>query len=221
MNEQPLIRVVDLSRYYQDGRVLALDRVNLEITQGEFLVIKGPSGSGKSTLLHLIGGLDLPTRGAIYFKDKTIKEVYRRRGFRLNHLGFVFQAFYLWPMLNVLENVLLPLMEASLKQQEKLQKAKEAIGLVDLQDKMYSSVNNLSTGQRQRVAIARALVMGPQLILADEPTGNLDSKTAENIMNLFRMLNKQSRVTIVMVTHEEKALEFSDRWIKLSDGKVQ
>ena len=221
MNNESLIQTVNLSRYYKDGKVLALDKVNLKIARGEFLTIKGPSGSGKSTLLHLIGGLDVPTAGEIYFEGQIVKEVYRRRGFRLNHLGFVFQAFYLWPVLNVLENVLLPLMESSLDRQKKLQKAKDTINLVGMSDKILSSVNNLSIGQRQRVAIARALVMDPKLILADEPTGNLDSKNTENILILFKTLNKQKNVTIIMVTHEEKALAFCDRWIQLSDGKVQ
>jgi putative ABC transport system ATP-binding protein len=221
MNKEALIETINLSRYYQDGNVLALDKVNLEIGKGEFLAIKGPSGSGKSTLLHLIGGLDIPTGGEIYFQGQKVKEVYSKRGFRLNHLGFVFQAFYLWPILNVLENVLLPLMESPLSRQKKLQKAQDTIALVGMSEKMSSSVNNLSIGQRQRVAIARALVMEPKLILADEPTGNLDSKNTENILTLFKALNKQRSVTIAMVTHEEKALAFCDRWIQLSDGRIQ
>ena len=220
MNKEPLIETVNLSRYYKDGKVLALDNVNLKVAKGEFLAVKGSSGSGKSTLLHLIGGLDIPTAGEIYFEGQKVTEVYRKRGFRLNHLGFVFQSFYLWPVLNVLENVLLPLMESPLSRQKRLQKAQEVIALVGLTDKTTSSVNNLSIGQRQRVAIARAIVMDPQLILADEPTGNLDSKNTENILTLFRTLNKQKNVTIVMVTHEEKALAFCDRWIQLSDGRI-
>jgi len=220
MNDEPLIRAVGISRYYSDGKALALDKINLKIAKGEFLVIKGPSGSGKSTLLHLIGGLDLPTCGQIYFQGQPASNVYRQAGFRVNHLGFVFQSFYLWPALNVLENVLLPLMEISLPRQEKIRRAREVIGLVGVDDKILSCVNNLSMGQRQRVAIARALVMGPELVLADEPTGNLDSKNAENIMNLFKTLNKQNNLTVVMVTHEDKALEFCDRWIHLSDGRL-
>ncbi len=221
MNNPPLIETIGLCRYYKDGGVLALDNVNLAIATGEFLVIKGSSGSGKSTLLHLIGGLDNPTSGEIYFNGQKIKEAYGKSGFRLNNLGFVFQAFYLWPVLNVLENVLLPLMESPLSKQKKLQKAQEIISLVGISDKIYSAVSNLSIGQRQRVAIARALVMDPKLVLADEPTGNLDSKNTENILSLFKTLNKQKGLTIVMVTHEEKALEFCDRRIQLLDGKVQ
>lgn len=220
MNKEILIETVNLSRYYKDGKVLALDKVNLKVTEGEFLVVKGSSGSGKSTLLHLIGGLDLPTAGEIYFAGQKAREVYGQKGFRLNNLGFVFQAFYLWPVLNVLENVLLPLMESPLSRKKKLQIAKDIINLVGMNDKISSAVSNLSIGQRQRVAIARALVMNPKLVLADEPTGNLDSKNTENILTLFKTLNKQSNVTIVMVTHEEKALIFCDRWIQLLDGKV-
>ena len=221
MNKEPLIKTVNLSRYYKDGKVLALDNVCLEIAKGEFLAVKGSSGSGKSTLLHLIGGLDLPSGGEIYFEGQKVNAVYRQKGFRLNNLGFVFQAFYLWPILNVLENVLLPLMESPLSNQKKLQKAQEVIALVGITQKANSYVKNLSIGERQRVAIARALVMDPKLILADEPTGNLDSTNTENILALFRDLNKQKNVTIVMVTHEEKALVFCDRWIQLSDGRVQ
>jgi len=221
MNKAPLIETANLSRYYQDGKVLALDNVNLKVARGEFLAVKGSSGSGKSTLLHLIGGLDLATSGEVYFEGQIAREVYRRKGFRLNHLGFVFQAFYLWPALNALENVLLPLMESSLSRAKKLQKALEVIALVGLADKAASSVNNLSVGQRQRVAIARALVMDPKLVLADEPTGNLDTKNTENILSLFKTLNKQKGLTIVMVTHEEKALGFCDRWIQLADGRVE
>jgi len=221
MNKELLIETVNLSRYYRDGKVLALDKVNLKVSRGEFLAIKGSSGSGKSTLLHLIGGLDLATSGEIYFEGQISAQVYRQKNFRINHLGFVFQAFYLWPVLNVLENVLLPLMESSLSRQKKLQKAREVINLVGMTDKVNSTVNNLSIGQRQRVAVARSLVMDPQLILADEPTGNLDSRNTENILALFKNLNKQKEVTIIMVTHEEKALAFCDRWIQLSDGRVQ
>jgi putative ABC transport system ATP-binding protein len=221
MNKDILIQTAELSRYYEDGKVLALDRVELAVPKGEFLAVKGSSGSGKSTLLHLIGGLDRPTSGEVYFGGQKAAELYRRQGFRLNHLGFVFQAFYLWPVLNVLENVSLPLMESPLSRQKKIQKAKEIIDLVGISDKICASVNNLSIGQRQRVAIARALVMDPELILADEPTGNLDSKNTENILNLFKRLNKKKNVTIIMVTHEEKALGYCDRWIQLSDGRIQ
>ncbi len=221
MNETPLIETINLSKYYKDGKVLALDNVSLKVTQGEFLVIKGSSGSGKSTLLHLIGGLDLPTKGEIYFQGQIASKVYRQKGFRLNNLGFVFQAFYLWPVLNVLENVLLPLMESTLNKQKKLQKAQEVIALVGVTNKITSAVSNLSIGQRQRVAVARALVMNPKLILADEPTGNLDSNNTENILTLFRQLNKEKNVTIMMVTHEEKALAFCDRYIQILDGRIQ
>ncbi len=221
MNKDCLIQTVDLSRFYEDGRVQALEGVSLQVPAGEFLGVKGPSGSGKSTLLHLIGGLDRPSSGEVYFSGQKAGELYRRKGFRLNHLGFVFQSFYLWPVLNVLENVSLPLMESSLSRQKKLQKAKEIINLVGISDKINASVHNLSIGQRQRVAIARALIMDPQLVLADEPTGNLDSRNTENILALFKTLNKQKKVTIIMVTHEEKALEYCDRCIQISDGKLQ
>jgi putative ABC transport system ATP-binding protein len=220
MSKKSLVNVVDVSRYYNDGAVLALDKVNLNILEGEFLAVKGSSGSGKSTLLHLIGGLDQPTAGQIYFEGEKISELYKRAGFRLNNLGFVFQAFYLWPVLNVLENVLLPLVESPLSGSEKSKRAREAICSVGLADKERAAVNNLSVGQRQRVAIARALVMEPKLILADEPTGNLDSKNTENILSIFKSLNQEKGVTIIMVTHEEKALIYCDRRVELADGRI-
>ena len=221
MNNETFIQVKDISKYYEDGKVIALDGVNMSANKGEFLVITGPSGSGKSTLLHLLGGLDAPSKGEILFEGRKLKDVFKQSQFRIHNIGFVFQAFYLWPTLNVLENVLLPLMESQLKKNEQIERAKELISVVGLGNRFTSSVTGLSMGERQRVAIARALAMNPMLLLADEPTGSLDSKNTENILQLFKNINKERSVTIVMVTHERMEEGFFDRTIRLLDGKVQ
>jgi putative ABC transport system ATP-binding protein len=221
MSEDVLIEVKDVSKYYEDGKVIALNSINLKIIKGEFLVIKGPSGSGKSTLLHLLGGLDSPTKGEIYFDGKRIKDLNKAsRLFRINNIGFVFQAFYLWSTLNVLENVSLPLMESNLKKKERLKRAKSLIDMMGLTDKYFSLVGNLSVGERQRVAIARALAMESKVLLADEPTGSLDSKNKENILDIFKRINKENGTTIVMATHEIAVASFFNRSIKLLDGRI-
>jgi putative ABC transport system ATP-binding protein len=221
MNDKVLIDVRAVSKYYEDGKVVALDGVSIQVKKGEFLVIRGPSGSGKSTLLHLIGGLDSPSQGEIYFQEEKLKDVLKKSLFRINNIGFVFQIFYLWSTLNVMENVLLPLMEIRLNKREKLERAKLLIDEMGLSNKYFSSVRGLSVGERQRVAIARALVANPAIILADEPTGSLDSKNSENILQLFRKINKERGVTIVMVTHERMAEGLYDRYIEILDGKIQ
>ena len=221
MSDEILIDIKDVSKYYEDGKVTALNNVSMQIKRGEFLVIRGPSGSGKSTLLHLIGGLDSPSEGDIYFQEEKLKDVLKKSLFRINNIGFVFQTFYLWSTLNVMENVLLPLIEVHLSKREKLERAKSLIDEMGLSDKYFSSVRTLSVGERQRVAIARALVANPAIILADEPTGSLDSKNSENILQLFRKINKERGVTIVMVTHEKLPEELYDRAIEIFDGKVQ
>jgi len=221
MSDETLIDVKDVSKYYEDGKVTALNNVSMQIKRGEFLVIRGPSGSGKSTLLHLIGGLDSPSEGDIYFQEEKLKDVLKKSLFRINNIGFVFQTFYLWSTLNVMENVLLPLIEVRLSKREKLERAMTLIDEMGLSDKYFSSVRTLSVGERQRVAIARALVANPAIILADEPTGSLDSKNSENILQLFRKINTERGVTIVMVTHEKLPEELYDRAIEIFDGKVQ
>jgi ABC-type lipoprotein export system ATPase subunit len=227
MNDRVLIEMQSVSRYYEDGRVVALEDVNVKVAKGEFLVVKGPSASGKSTLLHLMGGLDSPSTGEIRFAGlsaqagKSLKDALKTSRFRIHNIGFVFQAFYLWQTLNVLENVLLPLMESKLKKAERVERAKSLISLMGLEKKSLSSVAHLSMGERQRVAIARALVMNPALLLADEPTGSLDSKNAENVINLFGAIKKDRGVTIVMATHEKMSYGFFDRELYLLDGRLQ
>lgn len=220
MNKPILIEAKNISKFYKDGQVKAVDNLSLQIYDGEILAIRGPSGSGKSTLLHLLGGLDSPTSGTVFLNGKSIQDVCRQRGFRVKNLGFVFQAFYLWQNLNVLENVMLPLMETPLRRKERLLRAKEIINDVGLTDRIKTSVKVLSMGQRQRAAVARALVAGPSVIFADEPTGSLDSRNAENILQLLRRLNQERNVTVVMVTHENISTEYYDRQVQVLDGRI-
>ena len=220
MNKPIIVEAKNISKIYKDGQVKAVDNISLPIYSGEILTIRGPSGSGKSTLLHLLGGLDSPTNGTVFFNEKPIQEVCRRNGFRVKNMGFIFQAFYLWHNLNVLENVMLPLMESSLNSKERMIRAKEIVNDVGLTDKAKASVKALSIGQRQRVAVARALVAGPSVIFADEPTGSLDSCNAENVLQLLRRLNQQRNVTVVMVTHENISTEYYDRQVQVLDGKI-
>lgn len=220
MKGEPLIRMRGVSKYYEDGKVAALSDISLEVKEGEFIVIKGPSGSGKSTLLHLIGGLDSPDAGEVFFKGKNAKDAFKERFFRINNVGFVFQAFYLWPVLNVTENVLLPMMEIRAGKTEKEEVARRLIDDVGLSGKYFSRVKDLSMGERQRVAIARALVNNPSVLLADEPTGSLDSKNAENILGLFGNINKKRNVTVIVVTHERFSYGFFDRTVEMLDGKI-
>ena len=220
MNKPIIVEAKNISKIYKDGQVKAVDNISLPIYSGEILTIRGPSGSGKSTLLHLLGGLDSPTNGTVFFNEKPIQEACRRNGFRVKNMGFIFQAFYLWHNLNVLENVMLPLMESSLNSKERMIRAKEIVNDVGLTDKAKASVKALSIGQRQRVAVARALVAGPSVIFADEPTGSLDSCNAENVLQLLRRLNQQRNVTVVMVTHENISTEYYDRQVQVLDGKI-
>ncbi len=221
MSKEPLIEVKDLHKVYKDGRVNALNGVNLEIYQGEFFCVRGPSGSGKSTLLHLIGGLDRPTSGVIQFEGEDLDSAYKNRHFRIKTFGFVFQAFYLWPTLNVEENILLPLLELSIKNKEKQKRVNELIEIVGLVKRKRANVRELSVGERQRVAIARALVSKPKVLLADEPTGSLDSSNATIILDLFRRINRQEMVTIMLVTHAILPDELWDRGIEILDGRVK
>jgi len=204
------------------ARVFAIRGVSLELYESEFTAVVGPSGSGKSTLLHLIGGLDKPTRGRVLvdgieisgLDEKGLAE-YRRR-----YVGFVFQQFYLIPRLTALENVEIALMARGVPQSERRRRALELLEVVGLRDRAYHRPGELSGGEQQRVAIARALANNPKLLLADEPTGNLDSATAHSIMKLFRRLVDEQGVTIIMVTHNLELVSYCDRVVKLRDGVV-
>ncbi|RLE99774.1 MAG: ABC transporter ATP-binding protein [Thermoprotei archaeon] len=203
--------------------VKALDGVNLKIRRGEYVSIMGPSGAGKTTLFNMIGGLDRPTRGKVYIDEVDISKLdaYELAWLRARKIGYIFQTFNLIPVLTALENVMLPMIFAGVRREERIRKARELLERVGLGDRLYHRPPELSGGQQQRVAIARALANDPAIVLADEPTGNLDQQTGLEIINLLRQLNKERGVTIVTATHDLKMIDVSDRIIYLRDGKVE
>ena len=217
-----VLRTENLKKYYGTGsnQVRALDGVNLEVERGEFLAIVGTSGSGKSTLLHMLGGLDYPTEGSVYVDDKDISRlkedalcVFRRR-----KIGFVFQSYNLVPVLNVYENIVLPIeLDGNTVDKTYVNQVVEVLGLAD---RLQSLPSQLSGGQQQRVAIARALATKPAILLADEPTGNLDSKTSQDVLGLLKVTGEKFGQTIVMITHNEEIAQLSDRIIRIEDGKI-
>ncbi|MCD6358154.1 MAG: ABC transporter ATP-binding protein [Thermoprotei archaeon] len=203
--------------------VKALDGVNLKIRRGEYVSIMGPSGAGKTTLFNMIGGLDRPTRGKVYIDEVDISKLdaYELAWLRARKIGYIFQTFNLIPVLTALENVMLPMIFAGVRREERIRKARELLERVGLGDRLYHRPTELSGGQQQRVAIARALANDPAIVLADEPTGNLDLQTGLEIINLLRQLNKERGVTIVTATHDLKMIDVSDRIVYLRDGKVE
>jgi putative ABC transport system ATP-binding protein len=214
---------VDKTYALDGGQFPALTDINLEISAGEFSAIIGPSGSGKSTLMHLLGLLDRPTIGKIFIEEKEVSRLSDQDLSRLRNefVGFVFQQFNLLPRLTVRENILLPAIYSRRHQDyAPKDKANYLLGRFGIADKSASFPNQLSGGQQQRVAIARALITNPRLILADEPTGNLDTRTGEEIMKLLRELNKQEKITVVIVTHEPNIAAYAKRKIHLRDGKI-
>jgi len=218
-----IIRCVDLWRTYQMGEetIHALRGVSFEIQPNEYLAIMGPSGSGKSTLMNLIGCLDTPSQGEYYLRNQLVSKMSddALAEVRNKEIGFVFQTFNLLPRASALENVELPLVYAGISKSVRMDRAREALDRVELGSRMSHKPNELSGGQRQRVAIARALVMGPAILLADEPTGNLDSTTGEEIMRLFNRLHEAGN-TIILVTHERDIAEHAHRVIMIRDGKI-
>ena len=222
-SKKEIISIQSVSKIYNLGEtvVKALDNVSLSIYDNDYISIMGPSGSGKSTLMNIIGCLDVPTKGKYKFKDELISEMDDNQlaNIRNEKIGFVFQTFNLLPKLNAMQNVEVPLIYSSLGRKERIERAEEALNIVGLQDRMTHKPNELSGGQRQRVAIARALVNKPSIILADEPTGNLDSKSGNEILKFFAKLHKDGN-TIIMVTHEESVAKLSKRRIDIFDGKI-
>lgn len=218
-----LIKIDNLTKHYVCGgeTVEALRGVSLVIEAGEFITIMGQSGSGKSTLLSILGGMNHPTNGTVEMANVRLYELPGERlaDFRASHLGFVFQSFHLIPYLTALENVMLPLAIAKIKRDEKVRAANEALARVDLAVKGERLPNQLSGGEQERVAIARSIVNNPRILLADEPTGNLDSRTSSDVMDLFRALNRTGQ-TVVMVTHNPDNCAYADRRIFLRDGRV-
>ncbi len=217
-----VLRTDDLRKYYGTGenQVRALDGIDLTVEQGEFLAIVGTSGSGKSTLLHMLGGLDRPTSGKVYVDDKDISRlkddalcVFRRR-----KIGFVFQSYNLVPVLNVYENIVLPI-ELDGNEIDRVY-VDRVIDVLGLKNKLTSLPSQLSGGQQQRVAIARALASKPALLLADEPTGNLDSRTSQDVLGLLKVTGEKFGQTMVMITHNEEIAQMADRIIRIEDGRI-
>ncbi len=217
-----VLQTKDLKKYYGSGenQVKALDGVNLSVEQGEFVAIVGTSGSGKSTLLHMLGGLDRPTGGTVIVEDKDIFSlkdealtIFRRR-----KIGFVFQSYNLVPVLSVWENVVLPIQLDGKKPDESY--INEVIASLGLEKKRKNLPNQLSGGQQQRVAIARALAAKPAILLADEPTGNLDSKTSQDVLGLMKVMGQKFGQTMVMITHNEEIAQMADRIVRIEDGRI-
>ncbi len=217
-----VLKTINLKKYYGSGanQVKALDGVDLEVDRGEFVAIVGTSGSGKSTLLHMLGGLDKPTSGEVYVDDKNIRSlkddalcVFRRR-----KIGFVFQSFNLVPVLNVYENIVLPIeLDGNTVDREYVDRV---IGVLGLKERLQSLPSQLSGGQQQRVAIARALAAKPAILLADEPTGNLDSRTSQDVLGLLKVTGEKFSQTIIMITHNEEIAQLADRIIRIEDGRI-
>ncbi len=217
-----ILQTIDLKKYYgaEPNLTRALDGVSLTVEQGEFVAIVGTSGSGKSTLLHMMGGLDVPTSGSVLVRGEELSQkneeeltIFRRRS-----IGFIFQNYNLVPILNVYENIILP-MELDGGQADR-EFVEEVIGMLALKERLRNMPNQLSGGQQQRVAIARALITKPAIVLADEPTGNLDSRTSADVLGLLRRTSTEFNQTIVMITHNNEIAQLADRIVRIEDGRI-
>jgi len=220
----PIIETKNLCKIFKDSaqEVLAVNDVTLSVSAGEFMAIVGPSGSGKTTLLNLIGGLDTPTSGNIYIDGKDVSSFSEKEmiGFRLHHIGFIFQAYNLIPVLTAKENVSFVMELQGREKNEIKKRTEELLESVGLSDRMDSRPSKLSGGQQQRVAVARALASKPKFVLADEPTANLDSKSAENLLDIMERLNEQEKITFIFSTHDPRIMAKAKRIVTLEDGKV-
>ena len=219
---EAILKATGLKKYYGKGEALvkALDGIDLEIERGKFTAIIGTSGSGKSTLLNMLGGLDTPSNGSIQIGNTELAKLNSEQAtiFRRNHIGFIFQNYNLVPVLSVWENIVFPISLDGRKPDKKF--IMEIVRLLGLEKKLDSLPNNLSGGQQQRVAIARALASKPAIILADEPTGNLDSKTSDDVIGLLKMTSKEFNQTIVMITHNPEIAQMADRIVRIEDGRI-
>ena len=219
-----ILKLTDICKDYQQGKepVRVLKNINLTVHKGDYLAIMGPSGSGKTTLMNLIGCLDVPTSGTYELEGKNLKDLTddQLADIRNKHIGFVFQSFHLLPKMDALENVALPLLYAGVPLKERQQRAEEALKAVGLEERIHFLPNQLSGGQCQRVAIARAMVGKPTMLLADEPTGALDPKSGNQIMDIFRQLSNDG-MTIIMITHEQAIAECADKIYHILDGELR
>lgn len=219
-----IVTIRNLSKIYAQGeiQVTALDNISLDIAVGEFLALMGPSGSGKSTLLHIIAGIDRPTKGQCMVRGVDVTQLNESQlaDWRNQNVGFVFQTFNLIPVLTAFENVELPLLLTRLGSADRKKRVQTALDIVGLGDRMHHLPKQLSGGQEQRVAIARALVTDPKLVVADEPTGNLDSHSAQEVLKVLQLLSQQAGKTVIMVTHDPKAAAFGSRSIHLEKGEL-
>jgi putative ABC transport system ATP-binding protein len=217
----PLLEVRNLCKSYDEGRIEALRGVDLSITAGEYLAISGPSGSGKSTLLQLIGGLDLATSGEVLFQNAALGTAVNLDNYRAREVGFIFQAFYLLPTLTAIENVQVPMLALDLLPTNRAQRAESLLRELGLEHRLNSYPNELSAGERQRVAIARALANAPSILLADEPTGNLDSVNSARIMEILTGIQKQRGMTLIVITHENDIARAAPRHVRIRDGRIE
>ncbi len=222
--EDNMIKVLKQTKIYSVGEVqtIALDNISFEIKKGEYVAIMGPSGSGKSTLMHILGILDMPTRGEYFLDGQRVSQLTEDESadIRNKKIGFIFQAFNLLPRTTAIQNVMLPMRYANVPIAKRFEKAKKFLEIVGLENRLDHNSNQLSGGQQQRVAIARGLAMDPAILLADEPTGNIASAQAEEVMNIFTKLNKEGH-TIIMITHEPDIASHAKRIIHIRDGRIE
>jgi lipoprotein-releasing system ATP-binding protein len=217
----PLLEVRRLAKSYDEGRIEALRGVDLSIAAGEFLAISGPSGSGKSTLLQLLGGLDAPTSGEVLFKNSALGSSIDLDTYRSRHVGFIFQAFHLMPTLRAIENVQVPMLPVKSNAANRVERAEKLLRELGMEHRLRQYPNELSAGERQRVAIARALANDPEILLADEPTGNLDSVNSARTMEILTGIQKQRGMTLIVVTHENEIAHSATRNIRIRDGRIE
>lgn len=219
-----IIRVDSVSKIYYQGRVSfkALDQVSLDIEKGEFVALAGPSGSGKTTLLNLIGSLDVPDQGEVFFNQQNLSELNdgQKADLRLQQIGFVFQAYNLIPVLTAAENIDYILLLQKVEKSLRAQKVSDILQEVGLAEKATNRPDELSGGQQQRVAVARAIITDPQVVLADEPTANLDSTTGRKLLEMMKQMNRSKQVTFIFATHDPMVMDFADRLVSLKDGRI-